>query len=1100
MISTVLICGGLTATVEGNTHFLRALMNGGQANQGNGTGSPGTGVAYVWYDDSSNEVWWEVSWEGLEGTPTAMHFHGPATAGENAGVIQGIGVDNNPAIGSASITAAQGDDLLAGLWYVNLHTSTESGGEIRGQVLPATFQDDFSDDLSRWGESTRGLENNAAAGYDAPDATGEELTLAGTTNFQYWFGNSLESVMEFDSRLSTEVRVTRVSLSGSGTAWRSSLWILGDDGHYLHYSQNVGENGWQYNARDDGGSGTLGPTGGGNNIASLDGLDNDGGTFEMAIRMKPRRRGEAGSIGIGPVAATNLDSAGTRLNITDGATVVLGAGTYDVTSFKFTTGGTAGDLQPFLAVETAANTYEVIWVGPTSAEGTGTNGSASHTYPAGSEKFTLDADTVVYAGFNADGPVVAFVQPGNTDHNNPANFGITPGASIGPFTNNDLGRDYAFSIDVEPGSEVSNVIPGAVDVTMLHDGVEVASHSFSNFPTQFRVVLTGQARAGGDTVTAVFDDLAVFQETVDNRGPAFNSNTIAVGDGQVGRSYSGTLVGSAVDPEGEPLTYSKLAGPAWLQVAPDGTLGGSPTSADGGFNEFRVEVSDGNTTAATTLRIRVFDPSRNPTTDLFGWWPLNEGSGEVAADISGGGRDAAIIRVETGGLGAGGAAWIEDPECGAVLSFNGNDGSGSYGIMTDGNPGVYGELPLFTTDPDNDFTWSVWVKAEDNAANNDIILGNRYQPGGGEFAPRQFIKFDSNNFEYDTNNVQGVDYADIVGDQLGRWVHHVIVKDGADFTYYRDGVQAGTGTAGGDQTTPLPLFFGGQGDFAGGNNAELWRGALFDVRLFTRAISEEEVTGLFINKGLFTMAAGPRIFFDVARSGDDLVLTWSSQGGKLYNLRSETDLSVAPPAEWPIFDGQADLEATPPENTLTIAGPADPERFFVIEEFNAPPVVVLSDDFENGPGDWTVGTGGAAGTAWELGVPSNVGPLDANSPDNCFGTNIADDYAIDANVWLRSPAIDLTTAGGATLRFAQFRDIEQGFDFGSIRVLDAADNSELAVIDDVIDGVTADWEQVTKSMPDEVLGKTVRIEFRFQADDIQTFAGWYLDDVEVTVP
>ncbi|NIP94059.1 MAG: hypothetical protein GWO24_11630, partial [Akkermansiaceae bacterium] len=196
----------------------------------------------------------------------------------------------------------------------------------------------------------------------------------------------------------------------------------------------------------------------------------------------------------------------------------------------------------------------------------------------------------------------------------------------------------------------------------------------------------------------------------------------------------------------------------------------------------------------------------------------------------------------------------------------------------------------------------------------------------------------------------------------------------------------------------------------------------------------------------------------------------------------------------------ADIEATPPENTLTIPRPGDPTRLFVIEEFDAPPVSVFSDDFESGQGEWTVGSDGADGTAWELGAPSNVGPLDASSPANCFGTNIADDYALDANVWLLSPAIDLTTAGGATLRFAQFRDIEQGFDFGSIRVLDAADNSELAVIDDVIDDVTADWEQVTKSMPDEALGKTVRIEFRFQADDIQTFAGWYLDDVEVTVP
>ena len=45
------------------------------------------------YDDATNEVSWEISWEGVDGEPTAMHFHGPALAGEDAGVVQGIGVD-----------------------------------------------------------------------------------------------------------------------------------------------------------------------------------------------------------------------------------------------------------------------------------------------------------------------------------------------------------------------------------------------------------------------------------------------------------------------------------------------------------------------------------------------------------------------------------------------------------------------------------------------------------------------------------------------------------------------------------------------------------------------------------------------------------------------------------------------------------------------------------------------------------------------------------------------------------------------------------------------------------------------------------------------
>ncbi|NIP93062.1 MAG: hypothetical protein GWO24_06230, partial [Akkermansiaceae bacterium] len=98
------------------------------------------------------------------------------------------------------------------------------------------------------------------------------------------------------------------------------------------------------------------------------------------------------------------------------------------------------------------------------------------------------------------------------------------------------------------------------------------------------------------------------------------------------------------------------------------------------------------------------------------------------------------------------------------------------------------------------------------------------------------------------------------------------------------------------------------------------------------------------------------------------------------------------------------------------------------------------------------------------------------------------------------PPIDLTTAGAATLRWWQWTDIEEGFDAGSVRVLDAADDSELAIIEDIIDGVTVDWEDVKKSIPAAALGKVVVIEFRFTSDDIQNFPGWYLDDFSVTVP
>ena len=113
---------------------LQANMDGAQANAGAGTGSPGIGLGTITFDTGSNNLTWSITWSGLVGTPTLMHFHGPALPNQNAGVQVGVGVAGPPVVGNAVIDAQQEADLLAGLWYLNLHTTAVAGGEIRGKV------------------------------------------------------------------------------------------------------------------------------------------------------------------------------------------------------------------------------------------------------------------------------------------------------------------------------------------------------------------------------------------------------------------------------------------------------------------------------------------------------------------------------------------------------------------------------------------------------------------------------------------------------------------------------------------------------------------------------------------------------------------------------------------------------------------------------------------------------------------------------------------------------------------------------------------------------------------------------------------------------
>jgi len=97
--------------------------------------SKGTGAVTATYDTASKKLTWKGNYSGLTGPATMAHFHGPAEPGKNAGVAVPITPSTSPFENSANLTDAQAADLLAGRWYVNVHTAAHPGGEIRGQLV-----------------------------------------------------------------------------------------------------------------------------------------------------------------------------------------------------------------------------------------------------------------------------------------------------------------------------------------------------------------------------------------------------------------------------------------------------------------------------------------------------------------------------------------------------------------------------------------------------------------------------------------------------------------------------------------------------------------------------------------------------------------------------------------------------------------------------------------------------------------------------------------------------------------------------------------------------------------------------------------------------
>jgi len=98
--------------------------------------SKGTGDALATLDTKTKVLTYTVTYSGLSGPATMGHFHGPAAAGANAGVVVPFkNPVDSPIVGTATLTDAQIADLMAGKWYVNVHTAANPGGEIRGQMM-----------------------------------------------------------------------------------------------------------------------------------------------------------------------------------------------------------------------------------------------------------------------------------------------------------------------------------------------------------------------------------------------------------------------------------------------------------------------------------------------------------------------------------------------------------------------------------------------------------------------------------------------------------------------------------------------------------------------------------------------------------------------------------------------------------------------------------------------------------------------------------------------------------------------------------------------------------------------------------------------------
>jgi len=137
------ICAALffAARTQAATINLTETLTGSQETPPNA--SPATGTGTETLNTATDLFSWTVDWSGLSGPFTAAHFHfaPPGVAGPVQIDLSAVGTLtlsadklSGSSVGSTTLTATQVSQILAGDWYVNVHSSVLPAGEIRGQL------------------------------------------------------------------------------------------------------------------------------------------------------------------------------------------------------------------------------------------------------------------------------------------------------------------------------------------------------------------------------------------------------------------------------------------------------------------------------------------------------------------------------------------------------------------------------------------------------------------------------------------------------------------------------------------------------------------------------------------------------------------------------------------------------------------------------------------------------------------------------------------------------------------------------------------------------------------------------------------------------
>lgn len=160
------------------------------------------------------------------------------------------------------------------------------------------------------------------------------------------------------------------------------------------------------------------------------------------------------------------------------------------------------------------------------------------------------------------------------------------------------------------------------------------------------------------------------------------------------------------------------------------------------------------------------------------------------------------------------------------------------------------------------------------------------------------------------------------------------------------------------------------------------------------------------------------------------------------------------------------------------------------------PTTVWSNDLEADNGGF-----GISGTAssWAWGAPT-TGPGAAHSGANVWATNLTGNYNASEGSYITSPVIDLSAYAGQvpTIAFWHWMDSESNsYDWSAVEVTNNGGATWNTVYEKFGDVLA--WTYKTVALDPSYAVSNFQFRFFMRSDTSLQYAGWYIDDIAVTV-